>query len=137
MEVMSSPAAEDLAVLCALLHDTLEDTEITFDDVAGAFGSEVAAGVQALTKDESLPREEQMADSLVRIKRQPKQVWMVKLADRITNLQEPPHYWNQDKRQAYRAEAWTILTELRDGDALLAGRLERKIQDYGRYLEEP
>src|SRR5262245_9451528 len=84
-----SVAEPDLAVQCALLHDTLEDTATSFAEVEQAFGVQVASGVLALTKDAKLPKAERMADSLRRIREQPREVWMVKLADRITNLQKP------------------------------------------------
>ena len=90
MEIIAALAKEtnadgDLAVQCALLHDTLEDTDATYDVLIERFGAPVADGVQALTKDSNLPKEERMADSLRRICRQPKEVGMVKLADRITS----------------------------------------------------
>src|SRR5688572_18850309 len=40
----------DLAVACALLHDVMEDTVTTYDELLGAFGADVANGVAALTK---------------------------------------------------------------------------------------
>jgi (p)ppGpp synthase/HD superfamily hydrolase len=80
---------EDLAVQCALLHDTLEDTAAT-RAVEREFGGAVASGVAALSKDEAVAKELRMADGLRRIKEQPREVAMVKLADRITNLQPPP-----------------------------------------------
>ncbi len=93
----------DLALQCAILHDTIEDTDVTFEQLKSEFGLSVANGVQALTKDNNLPKHLQMSDSLQRIKEQPQEIWMVKLADRITNLQAPPHYWKQDKIIQYRA----------------------------------
>ena len=86
-------ANPDLAVVCALLHDTVEDTPTPLDEIAAKFGNDVAAGVSALTKNDKLPKPEQMADSLRRIREQPPEIAVVKLADRITNLSEPPHYW--------------------------------------------
>src|SRR4051794_24188070 len=69
----------DLAVQCALLHDTLEDTATTFDELAAAFGRAVADGVLALSKvDDAIPKHERMADSLRRIRLQPREVWIVK-----------------------------------------------------------
>ena len=59
---------------------------------------QIAAGAMALTKNETLPaKREMMPDSLSRIKRQQKQIWVVKVADRIYNLQAPPYYWNKEK----------------------------------------
>ena len=47
----------DLAVQCALLHDTIEDTSVTAEELALEFGPAVAAGVTALSKDGSLPKD--------------------------------------------------------------------------------
>lgn len=122
----------DLAVQCALLHDVIEDTSVTFDEVADHFGQAVAAGVSALSKDGRLPtKTEQMADSLHRIQQQPYEVWMVKLADRTVNLQPPPPHWNAAKIAAYREEARTILAVLGAADVYLAQRLAEKIEVYG------
>lgn len=121
---------EDLALTCALLHDVIEDTPIDHAQVAAAFGRAVADGVLALTKDESLPEDAQMADSLRRIRAQPPEVWMVKLADRITNLQPPPGHWSPAKVAGYRAEAERIFAELAEASPFLAARLRAKIDGY-------
>src|SRR6187431_2722336 len=80
----------DFAIKLALLHDTLEDTSATFEEISQQFGPDVAHGVSALTKSDTLPKAEKMIDSLRRIKDLQTEVWAVKLADRITNLQKPP-----------------------------------------------
>lgn len=138
MEVMTALAHSsrvddpNLAVQCALLHDVIEDTPASYEDVAARFGVAVADGVLALTKDTALPsKTAQMADSLARIRQQPPEVWMVKLADRITNLQPPPARWDAAKIADYRAEAETILDALGGADAELAARLRGKIAGYG------
>ena len=59
------------------------------------------------------------------------EVWAVKLADRITNLQPPPPHWDNDRKIRYREEAGLILSELKDGNEFLAKRLEEKIEEYG------
>ncbi|MCU0449385.1 MAG: HD domain-containing protein [Bernardetiaceae bacterium] len=73
----------DLALACALLHDTIEDTKVTYAEVAAAFGERVAQGVLALTKNFELPKADQMADSLQRILAQGPEVRLVKMADRV------------------------------------------------------
>ena len=125
----------DLAMQCALLHDSIEDTKTTYDEVEVAFGAQVAKGVLALTKNDHLPKSEQMMDSLTRIREtgQP-EVAMVKLADRITNLQSPPHYWDKVKIAHYREEARVILDQLGFASAFLAQRLKDKIDAYARFL---
>jgi (p)ppGpp synthase/HD superfamily hydrolase len=144
MEIIAALAIEpsldgDLSVQCALLHDTLEDTDTAYEDLVHHFGAQVADGVTALTKDPSIGADSkdpwqrknlQMADSLKRIKKQPREIWMVKLADRITNLQPPPHDWTQDKVQRYKQEAIEIHDWLKEGSPFLADRLKDKINTY-------
>lgn len=131
-------ATPELAVLCALLHDSVEDTDATLDDVAARFGDPVAAGVAALTKDPGLPKAERMPDSLRRIREQPAEVWMVKLADRITNLQPPPAHWDRAKCARYRTEAEAIRDALGDASAWLTARIDSKISAYdGHFRDRP
>lgn len=124
----------NLAIQCAILHDTIEDTNTTFEEIATEFGTSVAHGVLALTKDNSLEKHLQMADSLRRIKEQPPEIWMVKLADRISNLQAPPHYWTQEKIVKYREEGIEIYRELKDASPFLASRLAKKIEEYMMFI---
>ncbi len=123
------------ATQVALLHDTLEDTNTTFEELEREFGIEVAEGVSALTKNDNLPKEEKMLDSLKRISKQRKEVWAIKLADRITNLQKPPKSWDNLKRINYRKEALIILEKLKGGNQYLENRLRSKIEEYEQYLD--
>jgi (p)ppGpp synthase/HD superfamily hydrolase len=123
-------ANPDLAVVCALLHDTVEDTPTPLDEVAAKFGNDVAAGVSALTKNDKLPKAEQMPDSLRRIREQPPEIAVVKLADRITNLSDPPHYWTPEKRVKYREEAIVIADTLGEASATLDARIRARIERY-------
>ena len=137
MEVMAALRAEpggdeDLALVCALLHDVVEDTATSPSELEAVFGRHVANGVSALTKDPSLDKPAAMRDSLDRILRQPAEVAMVKLADRITNLAPPPPQWTAGKISAYRAEAVLIADTLGAASALLAARLRQRIERYGR-----
>ena len=132
----NTPAADgNLAIQCALLHDTIEDTSVTYEEILLTFGENVAKGVQALTKNEQLPtKHEQMLESLARIKMQPAEVWMVKLADRITNLSAPPFYWTKEKKIKYRDEALLIHSELYTANSFLSERLISRIDSYQNYI---
>lgn len=59
---------------------------------------------------------------------------MVKLADRITNLQSPPKHWNKDKILNYLEEAKLIAKSLNEKNEYLTKRLESKILDYEKNL---
>ena len=135
--LQTTPDADgDLAVQCAVLHDVIEDTGATYDLVAESFGKDVADGVLALSKDPTLPKAEQMADSLRRIRQQPKEVWIVKMADRIANLDPPPYHWDDAKIEAYRQEAIANHDALHTANEALASRLRDKIDQYERFLRE-
>jgi (p)ppGpp synthase/HD superfamily hydrolase len=127
---MTRLADPDLAVTCALLHDTVEDTGTSLEQITETFGPAVAAGVAALTKNEKLDKPQQMPDSLRRIREQPPEIAVVKLADRITNLSAPPHYWTREKCGTYREEAMTIADALGDASAALEARLRARIEAY-------
>jgi (p)ppGpp synthase/HD superfamily hydrolase len=138
METMAACDADsnldgELAVTCALLHDTIEDTPVTKEQLEEQFGARVASGVQALTKEARLPKDSQMADCLRRIREQPKEIWVVKLADRITNLEPPPKKWPIEKVRKYLEEAREILAQLKGASALLEARFQEKLAAYERY----
>lgn len=126
----------NLAISCALLHDVIEDANITYDELYVKFGSDIADGVEALTKNKTLDsKQEQMRDSIERLLTQPYEVQMVKLADRITNLGIPPKHWDKEKIKKYQKEASFILSCLRNSNIYLAKRLEEKIEEYNKYID--
>jgi len=139
MEIISthlrSPLEDlDLAVQCAILHDTMEDQGITHAELSTRFGASVADGVLALSKSNELPYAERMKDSIARIRQQPAAVWCVKLADRISNLHSAPNAWTAEKIEFYRMEAITILDALHPANRVLASRLEMLIASYPNFL---
>ena len=59
MEILAALSAEsghngDLAIQCALLHDTIEDTDTSYEQIESIFGISVADGVAALSKNPAL-----------------------------------------------------------------------------------
>lgn len=127
----------NVAIACALLHDVNEDTPVTITRNTPLAGNAevIAKGVQALSKDKNLPsKEAQMQDSVARLKQRQNCVALVKLSDRITNLDTPPKQWDEAKKRAYHEEAKMILEELGYAHAYLANKLREKIEAYTRYM---
>ena len=131
----------NLVMECALLHDILEDTQCTFQLLSEKFGSQCAEGVLALTKHSeregvAIPKRAQMLDSLKRVRQQPREVWVVKLADRITNLQSPPAHWyeREGKISSYLDEAQIIFDQLSSASEYFAKTMQEKMKDYHRYI---
>jgi guanosine-3',5'-bis(diphosphate) 3'-pyrophosphohydrolase len=139
MEVMNAgfftPGFDtNFGITVAILHDSMEDTETSYEEIANIFGKRVADAVLALTKFDNLEKSEQMKDSISRIRELEKEIWAVKLADRITNLDAPPLDWNEEKRKKYMDGANMILQQLGEGNEYLANRLKQKISNYVSYV---
>lgn len=127
----------NVAIACALLHDVNEDTpfEVSKQSPIAGHKEVIAKGVAALTKDKTLwTKKAQMEDSLKRLKERQNCVAMVKLADRITNLDRPPSHWDTAKKKAYVEEASLILEHLGSAHGYLARKLASKIEAYAVYM---
>ncbi len=134
MESKMEQEKVDKVITVAFLHDVLEDTDVSYDDIYTEFGIDIAEAIEALSKDENLPKKEQMTDSINKLLAQPYEIQMIKLADRITNLQEPPSSWDSQKIFNYHKEAKFILSCLKNSNAYLSKRLEEKINNYIVYI---
>ena len=99
------------------------------------FGEIIADGVGALAKNKELDKKYQLTDSLKNIFNQPKEVQIVKMADRITNLQPPPLDWTQVQIRAYWQGAQEIHTKLENASPFLEKRLAQKIENYRRHIK--
>ena len=108
----------DGATLCAaLLHDTIEDTDTTGDEIEREFGPEVRRLVEQVTDDKALPkadRKRAQVDHAAHISDKAK---LVKLADKICNVRDvassPPTDWPLQRRQEYFDWAREVIDQLR------------------------
>jgi guanosine-3',5'-bis(diphosphate) 3'-pyrophosphohydrolase len=94
----------------ALLHDTIEDTRQDFDDLAEAFGTEVAGWVDLLSKDKRKPEPLREQDYLARLGQAPWQVQVCKLADIVDNLLDLASLSEAGQRRA-RERANAVVAE--------------------------
>lgn len=85
-----------LVLAAALLHDTLEDTETTAEELRGHFGSTIAAIVEEVTDVKWLEKTARKKIQIARARRSSKGAKLVKLADKIANLRDilahPPRW---------------------------------------------
>jgi len=92
-------------IAAALLHDTIEDTETTYDELRGLFGVVVADTVVELTDTKFLGKEARKRLQVVKAGRASEHARQVKLADKICNLRDilasPPAGWSLSRRQKY------------------------------------
>jgi guanosine-3',5'-bis(diphosphate) 3'-pyrophosphohydrolase len=108
----------DPVVLCAaLLHDTIEDTDTTDDELRRRFGPEIAATVVEVTDDKSLDRAERKRLQVEHAAHISDRAKLVKLADKTCNLRDmataPPANWPLKRRQEYFDWAKQVVDALR------------------------
>lgn len=108
----------DVEVICgALLHDTVEDTETSFDEIEQAFGPAVRRIVMDVSDDKTLPKEERKRLQIEHAAHACRQARLVKLADKIANLRDtaahPPADWTLERQQAYFDWAGKVIDQIR------------------------
>ena len=110
--ILAENGVTDLVVLqAAVLHDTVEDTETTADELIAGFGEEVAEVVLEVTDDKSLRKQERKRLQIQRAPGLSPRAKLVKLGDKIDNVRDvthrPPSDWSLDRRRDYLE--WTRL----------------------------
>ena len=89
----------------AILHDTIEDTETTAEELLGLFGYEVTDYVVEMTDDKSLPKSERKRLQVVNAPHKSQGAKLIKICDKICNItdvtNDPPTHWNLQRRNEY------------------------------------
>jgi len=120
-------------IVTALLHDTVEDTVATIDEIAEAFGPEIAKlvdGVTKLSKLELRPEANQQAENLRKLvvaMSDDIRVLLVKLADRLHNMRTLHYLANPEKRRRIAAETMEIYAPL--AERLGMQRIKQELED--------
>lgn len=98
--LLAEAGITDIKVLmAAILHDTVEDTDTTFDELEEHFGETVRNIVAEVTDDKSLPKQERKRLQIEHAKSVSHRAKLVKLADKLYNLRDLergiPHGWTE------------------------------------------
>ena len=114
----SEAKVRDANVLAAaILHDTIEDTATTHDELAKHFGRAVADIVAEVTDDKRLPKERRKQAQVEHAAHLPPAARLVKLADKTCNLRDvattPPVGWSLERRREYFDWAKAVIDRLR------------------------
>jgi guanosine-3',5'-bis(diphosphate) 3'-pyrophosphohydrolase len=108
---------DERTLVAAILHDTIEDTETTEQELTKEFGADVAGIVIEITDDKSLPKAERKRLQVVHASTISRRAKLVKLADKICNLRDvagnPPADWPLKRRQEYFDWAKAVVDQLR------------------------
>ncbi|HEX6416573.1 MAG TPA: RelA/SpoT family protein [Candidatus Saccharimonadales bacterium] len=124
-------------VLAGVLHDTVEDTEVTFEQIESLFGRDVAFLVDGVTKisqaragmrdlESYLPQTKDNLSKLLIAVSQDVRVIIIKLADRLHNLQTLQHM-KPDKQVKIARESLEVFAPM--ADRLGMGRVRMQIEE--------
>ena len=126
----------DIEVLAvALLHDTIEDTDTTDEELRREFGGRIAAIVAEVTDDTALPKADRKRLQIEHAAQLSDAAKLVKLADKICNLRDvadrPPAKWDLQRRQEYFEWAKRVIDGLRGANPKLEAAFDTA------YLRKP
>lgn len=116
--LLKREGVDDVAVLCAaLLHDTIEDTRTTPEELRTHFGELITAIVLEVTDDKSLPKAERKRLQVQHAGSASQRARLVKLADKICNVYDmvaaPPADWPVERKRDYLEWARNVVDGLR------------------------
>ena len=116
--LVNEGGVDDPVALCAaVLHDTIEDTETSYEELQERFGKEIADVVMEVTDDKTLLKAERKERQVTHAPHLSQRARLVKLADKICNLRDiasnPPANWPLERKQEYYEWAKRVIDGLR------------------------
>jgi guanosine-3',5'-bis(diphosphate) 3'-pyrophosphohydrolase len=128
-------------IIASLLHDTLEDTQTTADEIEDKFGSQVAGYVREVTDDKSLAQEARKRLQVISAAHKSKGAAQIKLADKLFNLNDllsnPPSDWTTARIDRYYEWAQSVVDRLPKVNDNLFQAVDNMINAYWENQEVP
>ncbi len=118
----------------ALLHDTVEDTQTTFEEIEAAFGKRVGGFVKEVTDDKMLPKMERKHLQIMHAPEKSTGAALIKLADKLYNLndllKDPPLDWTEERLKEYFEWATQVVNALPTVNSALKQAVDETIAAY-------
>ncbi len=128
-------------IIAALLHDTVEDTETTFEDIRLTFGERVEGFVHEVTDDRLLDQAKRKELQIVNAPKTSAGGAQIKLADKYLNLkdlaEDPPPEWEQERIDGYIGWAQQVVYHLPWVNASLKHLLYEFFEEYWQSKKTP
>ena len=124
---------DEVTLQAAILHDTVEDTDTTPEELEKIFGVEVRDVVMEATDDKSLPKAERKRLQIEHAPHKTVRARAVKIADKISNLRDiihtPPSDWSQARIREYVIWSNMVVTGLRGFHPALEAAYDEILSD--------
>lgn len=121
-------------IIGALLHETIDGTQATFQEIREKFGSRVEGFVREVTEDTSLSTAKRKKLQIIHASEKSMGAAVINMADHLYNLnnllQDPPMDWTRDRIDQYFQWSQTVIDNLPEGSIPLKQELHRVIQEY-------
>jgi guanosine-3',5'-bis(diphosphate) 3'-pyrophosphohydrolase len=121
--------ADPSVLAAALLHDTIEDTETTYEELRGQFGDAIADIVLEVTDTKWIDKAVRKRLQISKAGHASERAKLVKLADKICNLRDiiasPPADWSPERKREYFDWAKKVVDQVRGANAKLERRFDR------------
>ncbi len=121
-------------LIAALLHDTLEDTTTTAEEITSSFGKKVAGYVVEMTDDKRLSSKERKKQQIIHALHQSKEVAIIKFSDKLHNLntlmKDPPEGWTEERMDQYFQWAQAVVENLPAANESLKSAVHNSIAKY-------
>jgi len=131
---------DTIAITAAILHDTIEDTDTTCEELRVNFGNEVLELVLEVSDDKNLPKRERKRKQIVHSPNLSKSAKLIKLADKISNVHDiafaPPDHWSLQRRIEYLQWAEAVVAGLRGINGNLEKRFDETLVSARQKLDE-
>lgn len=119
-------------VIAGLLHDSMEDQEVQYQELVQRFGEDVASLVSEVTDDKSLDKAERKRLQVVKTPYKSDRAKTLKMADKIANLRSilnsPPSHWDLERKQTYFDWAKAVVDGCRGVNATLEQQFDALYQ---------
>ena len=119
---------DPVTVRAALLHDVVEDTDATLDEIEAEFGPEVRAVVAEVSDDKSLPKQERKRLQVLHAPGLSVRAKHVKLGDKICNVtdlvHDPPRGWDETRLREYLDWTEQVVAGCRDASPALGAHYD-------------
>jgi guanosine-3',5'-bis(diphosphate) 3'-pyrophosphohydrolase len=133
--LLSQAGVTDPEIICAgILHDTVEDTKTTYEELVREFGQNITSMVMECTDDKSLPKVTRKQHQIAHARVISYGAKLVKLADKYANLSDiqtnPPAHWSKGEIEGYVVWAFVVCRGLEKTNAFLESRLMEIFKSY-------